>query len=131
MKALLVFLVCSLPVMAAPKAKAGALPEPEPQTPWMGVLIKDSYRGAWVTRVYSGTPASGAGIKQGDIIVAVNRQRVRGVRQTVKNIHKYKVGDTVLIHFSRGRRLLAQRLQLVKRPKVLKRPAESKYLRIR
>ncbi len=59
-------------------------------------------KGALVRRVYAGTPADKAGLKAGDIIVAIDGTPVDSMDQCMLEIRKRKVGDTVTITYYRG-----------------------------
>lgn len=114
-KALLLGFLLLMPMVENHSAgKAGATLAPE--IPWLGVLIRNSNLGVFVYRVYRNTPAHKAGLNQGDIIMAIDRRRVYRVRQTVDNIQRNKVGDTILIHYRQRGRVLQKSVKLVARP---------------
>jgi len=57
--------------------------------------------GIYVSKVYSGGGADGAGIKQGDIIVSVAGTKVGTMNKINTVLVKYKVGDTVEVGYMR------------------------------
>jgi S1-C subfamily serine protease len=54
--------------------------------PWLGVRTKELYGRLIVERVTSGSPSEKAGIKTGDIILAVNKQDVRGMADFYRKV---------------------------------------------
>jgi S1-C subfamily serine protease len=51
----------------------------KPQQPWLGVHADEAHGRVFIIRVTPGGPAEKAGIKAGDIILAVNRTPVKGL----------------------------------------------------
>ncbi len=80
------------------------------QHAYLGVGIKDGsapdgaakIAGALVTSVDPGTPAAGAGIKVGDVIVAVDEVAIVSADALFANIRERTVGDTVQITLMRN-----------------------------
>ena len=58
--------------------------------------------GAFVAEVTSGSPADQAGIKQGDIITAIDDQEVTSSDGVVLAVRSHNVGDTVQVKLMRG-----------------------------
>ncbi len=81
--------------------------------PWLGARLYqvDAYainqlnlkvkKGVLLTEVVSGGPASKAGLKRYDVITSFNGQEVSTVQALVKLIQQSKIGEVVLITFSR------------------------------
>ncbi len=57
-----------------------------PQRPWLGVRTEELYGHLIVERVTSGSPSEKAGIKTGDIILAVNKQDVHGMADFYRKV---------------------------------------------
>jgi putative serine protease PepD len=60
-------------------------------------------RGAVVLQVVSGSPAIGAGIAQGDVIVSLDGKAITSADQLGADIQAYKPGQTVEVGLYRGR----------------------------
>ena len=69
----------------------------------LGVTVKaatttvgsDTYVGAQVQEVSSGSAAAAAGIRSGDVIVKVEGQEVTSPKQLIGYVRRYKAGDTI------------------------------------
>ena len=57
-----------------------------PPRPWLGVRTQELYGRLIVERVTSGSPSEKAGIKTGDIILAVNKQDVHGMADFYRKV---------------------------------------------
>ena len=57
-----------------------------PPRPWLGVRTEELYGRLFVERVTSGGPSEKAGIKTGDIILAVNKQDVHGMADFYRKV---------------------------------------------
>jgi S1-C subfamily serine protease len=57
-----------------------------PSRPWLGVRTQELYGRLFVERVISGSPSEKAGIKTGDIILAVNKQDVHGMADFYRKV---------------------------------------------
>ncbi len=57
-----------------------------PPRPWLGVRTEELYGHLIVERVRSGSPSEKAGIKTGDIIIAVNKQEVEGMADFYRKV---------------------------------------------
>ena len=57
--------------------------------------------GAYVSAVTPGTPAEAAGLKAGDVIVAVNNEKISLAMDLAQIVQKYKPGDKVTLTISR------------------------------
>ena len=57
-----------------------------PPRPWLGVRTQELYGRLIVDRVTSGSPSEKAGIRKGDIILAVNKQNVHGMADFYRKV---------------------------------------------
>jgi S1-C subfamily serine protease len=57
-----------------------------PPRPWLGVRTEELYGHLIVERVRSGSPSEKAGIKTGDIIIAVDKQEVEGMADFYRKV---------------------------------------------
>lgn len=77
--------------------------------PWMGVYIQtlnddlarrlglQSSQGAVLSGVVAGSPADKAGLKQGDVILAINKEKIADAGDITNVIEKSKVGDKITL----------------------------------
>ena len=73
-------------------------------------------KGVYVFEVEKDTPADRAGISAGDIITALNDKGINGRSQLMRELHKYKPGDTITVTYYRGRTENEVEVTLVARP---------------
>ena len=59
-------------------------------------------QGAYVAEVTSGSPADKAGIKQGDVITAIDGEEITSSDGVVLAVRSHNVGDTVSVTLARG-----------------------------
>ncbi|MFW9849437.1 MAG: S1C family serine protease [Candidatus Thorarchaeota archaeon] len=97
------------------------------QTPWMGIIgvtlnkaIAANYRlyaeeGALVVEIPRG-PAANAGLKPGDVIVAIDEEDIKGMEQLREHILGKKVGEKLRVQFQRGRDIFEVYVQLMPTP---------------
>jgi len=64
--------------------------------------LGEGLSGAWILEVMSDTPADRAGLRQGDLITAVNGQRVDDDHPLEELIRNHMPGDSVEITYRRG-----------------------------
>ena len=81
----------------------------------LGVECEDDANGARVTRVVPGTPAEQAGLKVGDVIVAVGNQWVASCSDLRSEIRTRSAGDEVIISFRRGNETIRVSVVLAER----------------
>ncbi len=62
--------------------------------------------GLAVLRVVRGAPGQRAGVRQRDVIVAVNHQGTRDLNELYRVVGRYVPGDTVVLTLRRGRQML-------------------------
>jgi putative serine protease PepD len=91
---------------------------------YLGVTPKDgsasdgsaTRAGAEVTSVGDGTPADKAGLEEGDVIVAVNGERVESADSLVGHVREKSTGDEVTLTVLRGGKSLEIKATLAAKP---------------
>ncbi|TNF87898.1 MAG: PDZ domain-containing protein [Gammaproteobacteria bacterium] len=73
-------------------------------------------RGALIVGVFVNSPADMAGIRAGDIVVAVDGNPVSGIRDLLDQITLHKPGDDVEVTIYRGTQKLELGMQVTQRP---------------
>jgi putative serine protease PepD len=68
----------------------------------LGIRVGDDEAGAKVAEVTEGSTAADAGIEPGDVITAVDGQRITGADSLVATIRSYRPGDEVTVSWTRG-----------------------------
>jgi putative serine protease PepD len=68
----------------------------------LGIRVGDDEAGALVSEVSAGSTAADAGMESGDVITAVDGQRITGGDSLVATIRSYRPGDTVTVTWTRG-----------------------------
>ena len=79
-------------------------------------LRLDDGTGAMVMNVDKAGPAAAAGIRQGDVIVAVNDQKLSGVRALLRTLGPASVGRVVDVAVRRGGEPASFRVTIAERP---------------
>ena len=114
--------------LAAAPALAGDSPPPAPASPsppvvrvsgppWMGVSMdKGSDLGVRIESVIRGSPASIAGVRAGDRIVAVDGVTVTAPQEVSRGVGTHKVGETVTLAIERTGNALSVPIVLAARP---------------
>jgi serine protease Do len=98
---------------------------------WLGVSVQDQpgpedtrprgaaasgQRGAMVAGVERGSPAARAGVRQGDLVVAINGERIESSRALVRTIAAVQPGQTVRLTLLRDGRTTELTVQVGRRP---------------
>jgi putative serine protease PepD len=65
-------------------------------------LAPSSTGGATVQRVTAGAPADQAGLRQGDVITAVNAKAITSTDQFIGAVDTYSPGATITVTIKRG-----------------------------
>jgi putative serine protease PepD len=68
----------------------------------LGIRVGDDEAGAKVAEVTSGSTAADAGMQAGDVITAVDGQRITGSDSLVATIRSYRPGDSVTVTWTRA-----------------------------
>jgi serine protease Do len=120
---------CALPINAARKISADILEFGQPQHPWVGLAIterqlaidptRSNHWQVFIQQIYSNTPASVAGFRDGDILVSITSNGVHRSADVLNTMFYHRVGDQV--EFTVLRNGQEQKLLLV----VGNRPAEE------
>jgi membrane-associated protease RseP (regulator of RpoE activity) len=100
-------------------------PMADGQGPWLGVFLQqgeDNARGATVTHVYPAGPAARAGVRSGDVIVAVDGKQVAGPAELIETIDGLKAGAKTEITVLRGDREVPLAATLVSRESFIYQP---------
>jgi serine protease Do len=84
---------------------AAAIPVQAQDSGWIGIRVEDQRdRGVIVRNVETNSPASKAGLKEGDVILQFNKEDVVGVRQFTRLVREMPVGRTVELKVRRDNR---------------------------
>lgn len=85
--------------------------------PFLGVMPadRDGAEGAEIVRVIPNSPAARAGVRLGDVIVALNRTPVRRAADVTAFLRRMKPGDQVEVEILRGTSRLRMSVQLSER----------------
>ncbi len=73
-------------------------------------------KGALIVGVFVNSPADIAGIRAGDIVVGVNANPVRGIRDLLDQITLHKPGDRIQVTIYRGTQKLTLDMKVTQRP---------------
>ncbi len=63
------------------------------ERPWIGIYMREVERGVRVMEVIGNSPASRGGLREGDIILAVDGQKVATAKDVQKTIFTRQIGD--------------------------------------
>ena len=80
--------------------------------PTLGITMGDNQNGVLVSDVTPNSAAANAGLQKGDVITAINDEKVVNMASLKYALYKYEVGDTVTIHFMRNGKTLTAKLKL-------------------
>lgn len=83
---------------------------------WIGVLIKDNEDNVIIKKVLKGSPAEKAGIKPGDIILEIEREKIKGVKDLVEKMSFFSPGEQIEIKLKRGNKIEIKKVKLDKMP---------------
>ena len=89
---------------------------------WLGVSVSDAeeqgrrQRGAVIMGVERGSPAARAGLRQGDLVTALNGEPVGTSRALVRGVAGLPPGETVRLTLTRGGRQQEIAVQIGRRP---------------
>ena len=103
-----------LAAAAKPPAPPEPKPEPKPTNAFLGVGHIDNEAGALVTTVHPGSPAAVAGMKEDDLIVAVNGKKVSS-ESLGGAVTVHAPGTTITLEYMRGGKKAKAEVKLVDR----------------
>jgi putative serine protease PepD len=86
------------------------------QHAYMGVSLTDATGGAGIAAVRSGAPADKAGLRQGDVITAIDGKGIASSSDAVSAIDAHKPGDKLAVTFRRNGQSHDAGVTLVERP---------------
>lgn len=88
--------------------------------PWLGVEIDaDAKSGILVKRVIPGAPAEKAGFQAGDVIAAIDKEKVKNRDELMSVLRAKGVGSRVTVHFQRKGKAETKELKLEMLPDML------------
>ena len=67
----------------------------------LGIQLDESAPSAQITHVYSGSGAEAAGLKQGDLVIALNKQPIHSARELINQLRDFRPGDRVVLVIQR------------------------------
>ena len=134
-KSRMLAIAAAIVVAGAMPARVGAQPETEPYVffsdegggSYLGVDTRDvtpdrlgelhlkEESGVEVTMVDQDAPAGKAGVKEHDVIMTLNDQKIEGVEQLRRMVHEIPAGRTVTIGISRDGQPMTLKAQLAER----------------
>ncbi len=91
----------------------------EVETPFIGIEMGENstdVEGVYVSSVIDGYPAQEAGIKEGDIITAIDDEPVKEPMDLIAQIIRYEVGDSITVTVNRNGEVLEISLTLSEKP---------------
>ncbi|QDU10461.1 S1C family serine protease [Gimesia aquarii] len=89
--------------------------KPLGQNAVLGVNGVNTDQGCKVVGVTRGFPAQIAGIKENDVIIQLNNQRITGIEQLAEVVQRYKPGQTIQIKLIRDKKTMTFEVQLAAR----------------
>jgi Do/DeqQ family serine protease len=72
------------------------------RAPWLGMSFKETRQGVLVASVESGSVAARAGVKSADVVLAINRHKVRTLADVSRARQRIRVKDKALLLLQRG-----------------------------
>jgi serine protease Do len=86
------------------------------ERPYLGVGFARETNDLEVTDVYDDTPAAKAGLKVGDVVVAIDGKKLRERKDLADYLGTKKIGDEVTIAIERDKKPMSIKVKLGKRP---------------
>ena len=119
----------AIPINSAKSVVAELMEKGKVVRPWLGVGIEPltpelasalgirTEAGVLINRVFNGSPAQGAGLKAGDVIVRFQGKEINGARGLQKMVAGSKIGQEVVIGLIREGRKIELTARLGEMPK--------------
>ena len=87
------------------------------QHAYVGVFLNAGTQGgAQISSVQPGSPASSAGLQQGDVVTAINGKQITSTQQFIETVDTYSPGETITLTVKRGSGTQTLKLTLGTRP---------------
>jgi peroxiredoxin len=83
---------------------------------WAGLSLRDTPAGARIERVFRGAPASAAGLRAGDVVVAVEGRRVERGQEVTRALRAQPAGARVRVQVQREAALVSAEVTLAPLP---------------
>lgn len=80
--------------------------------PTLGITMAENKNGVLVSEVRANSVAANAGLQKGDVITAINDEKVVNMASLKYALYKYEVGDTVTIHYLRNGKAQTTKMKL-------------------
>lgn len=80
--------------------------------PKLGVVLQETQSGLTITSVEAGSSAAAVGLKVGDIITAIDKEKLYTLPSLKYKLYKYKVGETITVHYIRNGKSYTTKLKL-------------------
>ena len=80
--------------------------------PKLGVVLQETQSGLTITSVEAGSSAAAVGLKVGDIITAIDKEKLYTLPSLKYKLYKYKVGETITVHYTRNGKSYTTKLKL-------------------
>lgn len=81
--------------------------------PKLGIVMQEHQSGILVSEVTPGSSADAAGLKAGDILMAINNEKVFKIAALRYELYKYRVGDSVTVEYLRDGKTYTTKLKLM------------------
>lgn len=77
-------------------------PSGKPQHPTIGAFFNNAASGALVQRVVEGSASAAGGLREGDVVIAIDEERVSDAIDLARSLFERRVGDPVRLRVLRG-----------------------------
>lgn len=86
---------------------------------WLGVLIKDEEGNVMVKKVLKGSPAEKADIKPGDLILEIEKEKIKDVKHLLEKMKLFSPGEQIEIKLKRENKIEIKKIKLEKIPSLI------------